>query len=617
MCASNQIKVSIKGLNTYVYVAVIIWTMLVGAILASDIYKLTIGADERGVTTAAFLIYGLIWLMGVSGIGFGWLKLRRNLTDYSRAEEDIKELARFPDENPNPVIRISADGEILYSNGAAAPLLNADNTGNAKTVSQDWLSIMTETFNSGESHQFEVQQDKNTYLLTFAPVPESSYVNVYAFNVTDRKKVEDELLRSKNELDVRNKISNIFLSSTDDNIYADVLDVVIEVLESELGYFGYINNDGDLVAPSMTRHIWKKCKVAEKSMVFPHSMWSGLWGQSLREGKTLLSNKGFDLPTGHVSLRNALAVPIVHKGELTGQIVVANKYQGYADNDVRILETICEYIAPILHVRQQLIRAHEELEERVELRTKQFKDTVEALQSEVTHRIEAEEIIRYDQKQLQYLDTELILSEEKQRRAIATELHDSVGQILAFSKIELGKVQKNASDEVKESLMRVREMIEQAIDQTRTLTFDLSPPALYTFGLEHAVEELAERFSKEHGFETSLNFSKEKVKMGEEAKVLLYRAIHELLVNVAKHANAKNVRIALIYSDKEIKVTVEDDGVGFDTTCVNSTDKKAHGFGLFSIKTRLVNLGGTFEIDSRKGDGTLFVLAMPLKGKLT
>ena len=164
---------------------------------------------------------------------------------------------------------------------------------------------------------------------------------------------------------------------------------------------------------------------------------------------------------------------------------------------------------------------------------------------DITERKLAQERIIADQKQLRLLTAELLLTEERERHEIATALHDSLGPILAFSKRELGTLQKSAPPNIAETLKNISDNISQAVKQTRTLTFDLSPPTLYTLGFEIAIEELLERFCEEHKLEYSFRNSDAPKPLTDPVKVLLYRSIREMLINIAKHARAKLVKVVL------------------------------------------------------------------------
>ncbi len=266
-------------------------------------------------------------------------------------------------------------------------------------------------------------------------------------------------------------------------------------------------------------------------------------------------------------------------------------------------------------IEEELRKTRDELEIRVKERTLKLEKAIDELRNEILKRIEAENKIRADQKQLRSLTTELILTEERERHAVATALHDSLGPLLAFSKRELGVLQKSAPARLTKTLDNVRNLITQAIEQTRTLTFDLSPPVLYTLGFEHAIEELIERFSKERGLKCVFKNCAQLKPLTDDVKVLLYRSVRELFVNIAKHASAKCVNVTVSMVEDNIQITVEDDGAGFDMADIDPQTGKASGFGLFSIHQRLVQVGGRFDVQSKKGKGTKVVLFVPLKFK--
>jgi PAS domain S-box-containing protein len=220
--------------------------------------------------------------------------------------------------------------------------------------------------------------------------------------------------------------------------------------------------------------------------------------------------------------------------------------------------------------------------------------------------------IREDQERIASLTEELLMAEERERRRIAVNLHDTIGQILAFSKREIGMAQKTAPAEISQNLAKVKNQISNAIKQTRDLTFELSPQTLYSFGLEAALEELAEKFSAEHGPNCYLHSDDKYKPMTEQLKVLLYRCVRELLMNIAKHANAKNVHIHIRRTGTDIEITVGDDGRGFDPATLESA-ANAKKFGLASIRERLKRLGGQFSIQSGKGTGSKVMMTAPLE----
>jgi PAS domain S-box-containing protein len=231
---------------------------------------------------------------------------------------------------------------------------------------------------------------------------------------------------------------------------------------------------------------------------------------------------------------------------------------------------------------------------------------------DITERRQAEGEIRTYQEQLRSLASELSLTEERERRRLATDLHDHIGQILALAQIKLGALRESASSSNLAAPMdEVRRLIEQTIQYTRSLTFELSPPILYDLGFEAAVEWLAELVQNQHAMHIEVQLDKHPKPMGDEIRVLLFQAVRELLVNVVKHAKANQVLVSIAREGKDIRIQVADDGVGLGIPA--DAPLGGTGFGLFSIRERLKYLGGHLKVESEPGKGTKVTLVVPLK----
>jgi PAS domain S-box-containing protein len=175
-----------------------------------------------------------------------------------------------------------------------------------------------------------------------------------ARDITGQERTEKELRESEREKTILNRIANIVLTVPDEAMYGEVLAVVLEVVPSRLGLFGYIDEDGRLVIPSVTREVWNECQVPDKSIVFPPDSWGcSLWGRAIREKAPFCSNASFSTPAGHVGIDAFLTVPVVNGGETIGLISVANKEGGYSGRDKDLLERIARWISPVLHARLQ------------------------------------------------------------------------------------------------------------------------------------------------------------------------------------------------------------------------------------------------------------------------
>jgi len=234
---------------------------------------------------------------------------------------------------------------------------------------------------------------------------------------------------------------------------------------------------------------------------------------------------------------------------------------------------------------------------------------------DITERKKAEERLLDYQSQLKSLASQLTLAEEHERHRIATELHDQIGQLLIISKLNLDTVRNSGSAaDIAKALNEVGRNIEQIIQNLRSLTFELSSPLLYELGLEKAVAEwLTEKIRKKHRINTEFEDDGQHKPLDDDLRALLFRDVRELLTNVVKHAQAKWVKVSIRKVESRICVTVKDDGWGFDSKEVVATATKTGKFGLFSIRERLKQLGGSIEIESAQGYGTCITLCAPLK----
>ena len=235
----------------------------------------------------------------------------------------------------------------------------------------------------------------------------------------------------------------------------------------------------------------------------------------------------------------------------------------------------------------------------------------QVLALDVTDRKQAEqELLRY-QERLQALAAQLSSAEDRECRRIAGELHDEISQSLALALMKLGMLEGSAPQVDEPDLVgELRALIEQALQSARTITSELSPPVLTELGFGEAMDWLAERMRDRHVLAVEAKVD-DPVPLDAAARVVLFKAVRELLVNVAKHAGADAATVCVAVEDGQVLVTVADDGRGFPGEAQPAGVPAEGGFGLFNIREQLRRLGGNVEIDSEPGRGTRVSLRVP------
>jgi PAS domain S-box-containing protein len=223
---------------------------------------------------------------------------------------------------------------------------------------------------------------------------------------------------------------------------------------------------------------------------------------------------------------------------------------------------------------------------------------------DITERRQAEAALRK-------LAAELVMAEERERKRIAGVLHDEVAQTLAAAKMRIDMLQCIPFDqENKQILKEATGLLLQSIQETRALMNDIGNPLLFDMGLRDACVSLANRLMERHPVRVRCDIQDSYKHLDPDVKAMLYQMFRELLNNVMKHSQAQNAEIRIEVENGYFRLRVTDDGVGFDPDKVGTPSFEG-GFGLYSIRERLISLGGSFKIESAPGTGTVVTAIIP------
>lgn len=282
--------------------------------------------------------------------------------------------------------------------------------------------------------------------------------------------------------------------------------------------------------------------------------------------------------------------------------------------------------------RNAIVSLNAELELRIASRTAQLKVANHALEMELGQRKRAEEALRrlnadLEQRvaertrdlvasnhRLQALASELTLAEQRERKRLASELHDYLAQILALGRIKISQLRQKVSGgppAVPQLVAEIDSLLDKAGEYTRSLMAKLNPPVLDELGLPSALTWLAKQMPL-HGLLVEVRLSQDRVPLPDDQAVLLFQSVRELLINVAKHAGTDRAVVSLtVDPDQQLIIEVRDEGRGFDPLAMEAKSEQG-GFGLFSVKERMQAMGGRLDVKSRPGEGTRITMSLPL-----
>lgn len=235
------------------------------------------------------------------------------------------------------------------------------------------------------------------------------------------------------------------------------------------------------------------------------------------------------------------------------------------------------------------------------------------LSREQAARIETDRLLQETQKreqELRALASELSSTEDRERRKLAHSIHDSLGQMLSVVKLQLVGLQGEAKGQhpIGTGLAEVVLLIDQLIQQARSLTFDLYPAMLDDLGLVPTLHWYRNQFSQQTGIRVEIAEFGQPLAVSTPVLTYLFRAIKELLHNVAKHARAKEAVLSVHWQRQGVRIVVVDDGCGVDTSQLADHSSPSGGLGLVGIRERIASLGGTFVFESWPARGTQVIL---------
>ncbi len=409
---------------------------------------------------------------------------------------------------------------------------------------------------------------------------EPTIMAVTAIDISDRVRADQALEARAHQQEVVAALGRQALAGGDlDSLLRETVESVTKTLEIPLCGIVELCTDGSEFL--LREGVGWKAEDVGHAAFRADSKWQG--SLALKESKTVLvedaeEDQRFDQPTllqehGVVS---SVAIPIRGWGRPFGMLIACDTRSRVFDrDDVNFLEGVANILAHALERRQ------------------------------------AEEALATSQERLRNLAARLHAIREEERRVIAREIHDQLGQALTGMTMDLSWLVRRLPNEgnVRDRAASMQALLDDTVDSVRTISTQLRPPILDDLGLEAAVEWQATEFARQSGVNCELVLQMGDTFVQNEHATAAFRILQEALVNVARHARAENVRVEVRVESSKLYLTVSDDGCGIDAAALSSS----FSIGLIGMRERAVALGGAVEIYRRSTGGTAVELELPLE----
>ncbi len=445
----------------------------------------------------------------------------------------------------------------------------------------------------------EVRWQRWTHRGIYASDGSLAEYQAVGFDITEHK-LSDMIMKA------RMRISDYQFVDSVDQMLKKVLDEAEELTESRIGFFHFLNADQETLSLQTwsNRTLATFCTAEGKGQHYPLDL-AGVWADCIRERRPLIHNsyetlpnrKG--LPPGHATILRELTIPIFRNNLIVAVLGVGNKSTDYTRQDIATIRSFANLAWDIIDRNRSVLalkQARNELESKVAERT---------ISLTLAH------------EQMKKISFELVWAEERERERIAGELHDCVGQSLLLAKMKLDALAESLSSDANGGYAEeAAALVQTSIHSIRTLTFRMRPPVLDTAGIETSLEWLCSSVTNDYNLPVVFSSNcQSKPLLSPEARYSLYQAVRELLLNIVKHAKAENAGLSIKTDMNTIAVTVVDNGIGINQP--DSILKHANnGYGLFNVRLRVQQMGGTFSVESAPGSGTSVTLIVPVTEKV-
>ncbi len=409
----------------------------------------------------------------------------------------------------------------------------------------------------------------------------------------------------------------------EEQLAATCLFLVLGLTGSRLAVLGELNDEGrfDLLASSGPGEEAPESRTLQARALLESVEANGLWERAMKSDRPVMLDR-----RDPASVRSAapsadqepgcvLGVALRQDGAPFGILAVADRPAGFGPADGERLRLLSVGVAKGLagfRAQRRLREAYEQLQAKLEEQTAELFSLEKSLQTEIAAREQAEVALQ-ETEELRGAFIEAVLTmQDEERNQLARELHDEMGSKLTSISIGLRSLdQVDSVQAARKELGKVQKLVDGIMRDVSRLARGLYPLSLEQLGLHAALRQYVDEFSRIHSLKVHVHAENLDDELSASAAKAIYRMVQEALTNVAKHAEARNVSVVLGKKGSEIRVFVEDDGQGLPESTARSEGRRVTGIGLHGIRERASLLGGTMEIESKRGEGTALLVRIP------
>jgi signal transduction histidine kinase/ABC-type uncharacterized transport system substrate-binding protein len=435
----------------------------------------------------------------------------------------------------------------------------------------------------------------------------------------------EEEIRARNRTEkvitARLRLLEFATTHTMDELLETTIDEAEALTGSAIGFYHFLETDQNTLSLQnwSTRTKAEFCRTEDK---VPHHdlLQAGAWIDCIHQQRPVIHNDYASfphpkrMPSAHAPIIRELVLPVLRDDSIVAIIGVGNKPHDYTAEDIETVAFLADLsweITERKRAEEALKQAHDELEHRVTLRTRELLQANEALRSEIAERKRAEDT-------MQLLSSKLLTSQEEEQRRIAMELHDQTGQDILVLKLQLQALKRQlirGQTNLQTECDKILTFTNRIIEDVRRLSHGLSPSQLQILGLRAALKELIQNFSEKTRIPIYFDVDALDNGFRPETEIVLYRIFQEALTNIYKHARAEKVWIKVCRQVNRLTISIKDDGQGFDSNRHRASEPAvARGMGLSALELRSRMIGADLKILSQPGEGTEINLFVPIEG---